>query len=136
MQTVAFKIGNGKSQRYVLVETSGRGNVPRNAARKTVQKAAKELEEHLDPIVTVAESIRKKLNELNNPGKISIEFGIELGVGCRFSNHLGFGKGKLQGDNAVGERDKVSVHGKDKIQGQPSGDRSGNGACCCCARRR
>lgn len=80
MQTVAFKIGKGKNQKLVLVESTGRGNVPRNAARKVVEKAAIELEKHIEPITTLAESIRKKLQELNNPGKIAIEFGVELGL--------------------------------------------------------
>jgi hypothetical protein len=80
MQTIAYKVGKGKRQQLILVECAGRGNVPRNAARKTVAKAALELESHLEPITTVAESIRKRLQELNNPGKIGIEFGIELGL--------------------------------------------------------
>ncbi|MBE7496854.1 MAG: hypothetical protein HS117_18080 [Verrucomicrobiaceae bacterium] len=80
MQTVAYKVGKGKNQKLVLIESTGPGNVPRNASRKVVAKAAIELEQHIEPITTLAESIRKKLQELNNPGKIAIEFGVELGV--------------------------------------------------------
>jgi hypothetical protein len=80
MQTIAVKVGKGKKQQLVLIECTGRGTVPRNAARKTVEKAAVELESHIVPITMLAESIRNKLQESNNPGKIAIEFGIELGI--------------------------------------------------------
>jgi hypothetical protein len=80
MQTIAIKVGKGKNTHLVLVESTGRGTVPRNAARQTVAKAAVELEKHLPAITTLAESIRKRLEEMNHPGKIGIEFSVELGI--------------------------------------------------------
>lgn len=80
MQAIAIKVGKGKNKQLVLIESTGRGTVPRNAARNTVEKAAVELEKHLSPITMLAESIRRKMEEINNPGKIGIEFGIELGI--------------------------------------------------------
>lgn len=115
MQTVAFKVGKGKHESFVLIETNGRGTVPRNAGRKKVQQAAKELEEHLDPIVTVAESIRKKLTELNNPGKISIEFGIELGVELDFVITAGSAKGNFKVTMEWVNEKPEAPHAKAKI---------------------
>lgn len=80
MTTIAYKVGKGKNQKYVLIETTGRGNVPRNASTPVVKKAALMLDEHLDSVMVLVKSVRDKLEELNRPGKIGVEFGIELGL--------------------------------------------------------
>jgi len=53
MQTVAVRVRKGKKQQLILIESTGRGTVPRNAARKALEKAAVDLEEHLEPIAAI-----------------------------------------------------------------------------------
>jgi hypothetical protein len=83
MSTVAYKVTtrrNGrKKEQLILVESSGPGNVPRNAAFGLIKKAAVELGKQMEPLSAVAETIRKALIAAHSPTKVEMEFGIELG---------------------------------------------------------
>jgi hypothetical protein len=82
MPTVVYNLSSarkrGKKQ-LILVETSAPGNVPRNASKAMLEKAAGEIEQQLKPLAKVAEAVRDALVAANNPGKIEVEFGVELG---------------------------------------------------------
>jgi Trypsin-co-occurring domain 1 len=81
MSTVAYKLSSKRKgrDRLVLVESSGPGNVPRNASKPVLAKAAAAMEEELKPLAALAETIRDALIAVNNPEKIEVEFGVELG---------------------------------------------------------
>lgn len=82
MPIISYKVqgAKGRDRQWILIESEARGNVPRNASRKHIMEAAEDFEKNLKPITALAESIRRTLSELNNPGKIVIEFGIEIGL--------------------------------------------------------
>jgi len=82
MPVVVYKLASSrkeKGKQLILVESSGPGNVPRNAARTMLEKAAAAFEEELKPLATVADTVRSALMAANHPGKIEVEFGVELG---------------------------------------------------------
>lgn len=82
MPTVVYKISStrrGRKKELILVESSAPGNVPRNASKAMLEKAAGAMEQELKPLAMVAQTVRDALVAANNPGKIEVEFGVELG---------------------------------------------------------
>ena len=87
MAIVAYKITplkkGRKKEHVVFFESSGPGNVPRNASSQVVQKmtgALKEFAGQMEPVRAVVEGIREALDDANRPNKIEVEFGIEMGI--------------------------------------------------------
>ena len=82
MPTVVYNLSptrKGSKKHLILVETSAPGNVPRNASKAMLEKAAGQIEQELRPLAKMAEAVRDSLVAANNPGKIEVEFGVELG---------------------------------------------------------
>lgn len=81
MRKVAYKLpSRGKRPQFVLIECSEADEEgPRRAAVADLKAAALELEKQLEPVITVAESLLNALKAAN-PGKVEIEFGVELGA--------------------------------------------------------
>jgi|HubBroStandDraft_6_1064221.scaffolds.fasta_scaffold2225204_1 hypothetical protein len=80
MAVVPYKVKlKGKNEELILVESTSRRGVPRDAARTTVQRVAQELSDQMGPISAVANTVRNAFVAVNNPAEIEVEFGLELG---------------------------------------------------------
>lgn len=79
MNTVALKLPTpdaGGEASLILVETSG-GDLPRLAGAGDIKKAAVEFQKQLQPVIAFAGTVLDAL-QAAKPGKVEIEFGIEL----------------------------------------------------------
>lgn len=87
MGLTAFKVKDQDGNEHVvLIENDGGSDVPRPAsAQDSITKAATSLEKALKPVTAIAHTVLTTLSAAV-PGKITVEFGVELGgkVGIPF----------------------------------------------------